>query len=178
MKTLKLKEKNYNKEKLLELEKAMKESKSLRMYKRYSVVIKHFQGFTNRKIAEIECLDAHTVSVYIKNYKSNGLNGLVMSISPGCPRTLNKKQEEQIVEIVTTKTPDEVGFYGRKNWTIELIRNWTNTAFNVDIKHNSMAVILYRLNLSYTRPTYVLKKADKNKQDRFKKDFESLKKTP
>lgn len=41
-----------------------------------------------------------------------------------------------------------------------------------------MAVILHRLNLSYTRPTYVLKKADKEKQESFKQDFEELKKTP
>ena len=31
-----------------------------------------------------------------------------------------------------------------------------------------MAVILHRLNISYTRPTYVLKKADPEKQEIFK----------
>ena len=178
MKALNIKGKNYNEEKVLELEKAMKETRSLRMYKRYSVVLKHFQGFTNRKIAEMERLDTHTVGTYIKNYKSNGLDGLVMNTSPGAPRTLTQKQEEQLVEIVTTKTPDQFGYKGRKNWTIELIRDWTNTEFNVDIKHSSMGVILHRLNLSYTRPTYVLKKADKDKQDKFIEDFKELKKTP
>ena len=42
MKTLNIKGKNYNEEKALELEKAMKETRSLRMYKRYSVILKHF----------------------------------------------------------------------------------------------------------------------------------------
>lgn len=41
-----------------------------------------------------------------------------------------------------------------------------------------MAEVLHRLNLSYTRPTYVMKKADKEKQEEFKRNFESLKKTP
>ena len=41
-----------------------------------------------------------------------------------------------------------------------------------------MADVLYRLNLSYTRPTYVLKNADPIKQEKFKEDFEVLKKTP
>ncbi len=41
-----------------------------------------------------------------------------------------------------------------------------------------MATVLHRLNLSYTRPTYVLAKVDKLKQENFKKDFEVLKKTP
>lgn len=39
-----------------------------------------------------------------------------------------------------------------------------------------MAEVLYRLDLSYTRPTYVLAKADKEKQENFKKDFRILKK--
>lgn len=43
--------------------------------------------------------------------------------------------------------------------------------------HRGMAEVLYRLNLSYTRPTYILKKADKEKQENFKKDFESIKNT-
>lgn len=39
-----------------------------------------------------------------------------------------------------------------------------------------MAEVLYRLNLSYIRPTYVLAKADKKKQEQFKNNFEELKK--
>lgn len=39
-----------------------------------------------------------------------------------------------------------------------------------------MADVLYRLNLSYTRPTHVLKNADPIKQEKFKEDFEVLKK--
>lgn len=42
--------------------------------------------------------------------------------------------------------------------------------------HRGMAEVLYRFNLSYTRPTYIFKKADKENQEIFKKDFESLKK--
>lgn len=43
--------------------------------------------------------------------------------------------------------------------------------------HSAMCLVLHRLNLSYTRPTYVLAKADKIKQEKFKEDFEVLKKT-
>lgn len=41
-----------------------------------------------------------------------------------------------------------------------------------------MALVLHRLNLSYTTPTYVLAKADKLKQEKFRTDFETLKKAP
>ena len=82
------------------------------------------------------------------------------------------------MKVITNKTPDEVGFEGRKNWTIELIRQWVIKEFNITMSHRGMAEVLYRLNLSYTSPTYVLAKADKEKQEKFKNDFEELKKTP
>ena len=40
-----------------------------------------------------------------------------------------------------------------------------------------MLQVLHRLNLSYTRPTYTLEKADIEKQENFKQDFEVLKKS-
>lgn len=162
---------------ILELTNALKETKNVRMYKRYSVVLKHFQGFKNREIASMECLNEHTVSKYIKTYMSQGLEGLSMKVPTGAPRKLNTDQELQLIDVITRNTPDEVGFEARKNWTIELIRQWVLKNFNILIKHSSMAVILKRLNLSYTRPTYVLKNADPMKQKEFIKDFNGLKKT-
>ena len=101
-----------------------------------------------------------------------------MNKSSGAPRKLNSEQEKKLIDVIINNTPDEVGFNSRKNWTIELAQNWVLNNFKISIKHSSMGVILHRLNLSYTRPTYVLAKADKNKQEEFKKDFQSLKKTP
>ena len=167
-----------NQNAILELESAMRKTKNLRMYKRYCVVLKHFQGFKNKTIAEMEGLEEHAVGSYIKKYKTKGLDGLAAKKAPGAPRKLNNEQEQKLISVITNNTPDEVGFECRKNWTIELIRQWVIVNFNIIIKHSSMAVILHRLNLSYTRPTYVLKKADKEKQETFKKDFENLKKTP
>lgn len=148
----------------IEIEELKRLAKSIRMYKRYSVILKHFQGFTNHKIAEMEDLEEHTVSIYIKNYKTKGIDGLAMKRSPGAKRKLNPEQEKMIVEVVTNKTPDQVGFKCKKNWTIELIREWVIKEFNVTMSHRGMAEVLYRLNLSYTRHTYVMAKADKNKQ--------------
>lgn len=148
----------------------------MHLYKRYSVLLKYFEGFSNRKIAEMENLDEYTVGIYIRNYKLNGLAGLKMGHRTGAKRKINAEQEKLILETVITKTPDEVGFKSRKNWTIELIRQWVIQEFNITMSHRGMAEVLYRLNLSYTRPTYVLAKADKEKQQNFKKDFEALKK--
>lgn len=178
MKRLNKNDVKYNEAVISELKIAMKTEKNLRTYKRYSVVLKHFQGFTNRSIADMEDLDVHSVATYIKTYRDQGIEALTAKKSIGAPRKLNKEQEEIILNLVTNNTPDEVGFENRKNWTIELVRQWIITNFNITIQHSSMAVILHRMNLSYTRPTYVLAKADKEKQEIFKSDFETLKKTP
>lgn len=165
-------------EEIKELRAALKQTKNVRMHKRYSVLLRHFEGYNNKTIAQMEGLEPHAVGNYIKNYTSNGLAGLEMKKSTGAKRKFNIEQEAKIFEIVTNNTPDEVGFEGRKNWTIEIIRQWTIKEFNIIMSHRGMAEVLYRLNLSYTRPTYVLAKADKEKQENFKKDFEALKKTP
>jgi len=75
-------------------------------------------------------------------------------------------------------TPEESGFDGVKNWTAKLACEWVSRNFGVRYSINGMLDLFHRLNLSYTRPTYVLAKADPEKQERFKTDFEDLKKTP
>ena len=99
-----------------------------------------------------------------------------MKRTPGAKRKLNPEQEKMIFEVVTNKTLHQVGFEYRNKWTIELIRQWVIKQFNVTMCHRGMEEVLYRLNLSYTLPTYVMAKADKNKQEKFKNDFEELKK--
>ena len=163
-------------EKMTELKLAMKNTNNIRLYKRYSVVLKHLQGFKNKDIAQMECLETHTVGIYIKKYIDNGLKGLEMKYSPGKKRKLSKEQEIELVNIITTYTPEEVGFKNRCNWTIALVQEYIKNKFNINMCHSAVYVAMDRLNLSYTRPTYVLAKSDKEKQEKFKQDFELLKK--
>ena len=51
----------FNQESIIELESAMKNTENKRMYVRYSVFLKHFQGLSNKAIAKMECLEEHTV---------------------------------------------------------------------------------------------------------------------
>lgn len=80
------------------------------MYKKYTVLLRHFGGFTNKKIAEIEDLEPHTVGNYIKNYKLNGLASLEIKHSNGAKRKFNINQESKIFEVVANNAPDGVGF--------------------------------------------------------------------
>ena len=175
-KTSKLLKIENNNSEIQAIKQAMKDTKNKRMYQRYIVILYHLNGYTNRNISQIIDLCEHTVGVYIKKYKCQGITGLNIGHSPGAPRLLNNEQEEKLVEIITIKTPDEVGFAPKKNWTISIIRQWVIDNFDVKYSPRGMAEVLYRLKLSYTRPTYTMAKADPVKQEAFKEDFEVLKK--
>ncbi|MBA1335967.1 MAG: hypothetical protein HPY66_1786 [Firmicutes bacterium] len=49
--------------------------------------------------------------------------------------------------------------------------------FGVEYSYTGMVDVIHRLKLSYTRPTYTLAKADPQKQEEFKQEFELLKKS-
>jgi len=45
------------------------------------------------------------------------------------------KNKKKIVETITIKTPEDVGFESKKNWTIELVRQWVIKEFNITMSH-------------------------------------------
>ncbi|MGL6107081.1 IS630 family transposase [Romboutsia sp.] len=164
-------------DKIKEVKVALKNEKNLRMYKRYSVLLKHLQGINNKEIGKMELLEPHTVGLYIKKYAAGGLDALKMNYNNcGQKRKLSPEQEENIKKVITEKIPEEVGFENRCNWTIALVKEYIKDKFNIDMALSSVHVVMIRLGLSHTRPTYVLAKVDKAKQEKFKEDFEVLKK--
>lgn len=119
MEVLVLNKINDHENEINEIKNVLKHTKSVRLYKRYSVLLKHFDGFNNRKIAKMENINEHTVAAYIKNYKSKGLN---IFHGGGASKKINEAQEKITVKTMTTKTPEDVGFESKMNWTIELVR--------------------------------------------------------
>lgn len=159
-----------------EIKAAIKQNKDKRMHIKYLVILNHLHGLQNVDIAMHMGLCAHTVGTYIRKYKECGIVNLVPAPKSGAPRMLSKEQEQQLVQIITTHTPDEVGFQSKKNWNALLIKEWVKRNFGVEYSHSGMLYVLHRLNMSFTRPTYTLAKADPQKQEEFKQKFELLKK--
>lgn len=167
---------NDNNTQMQELKNAIKVNKDKRMHVKYLVIYNHLNGFQNIEISKMVGLCEHTVGTYIRKYKAQGLDGLVPMPKSGAPRMLTKDQEQMLLETVSTKTPDEVGFPSRKNWNALLIMEWVSKNFGVHYSHSGMLYVLHRLNMSFTRPTYTLAKANPVKQEEFRLKFESLKK--
>ena len=146
------------------------------MHRKYLVIHLHMKGYTNKHIAEIVEIDRKTVGTYIRKYGVWGVDGLIPKKPPGRPRFLTEAQEQQLYETISQKTPEEVGFEGIRNWTAKIACHWAFQTFGVQYQVNGMLDMFHRLNLSYTRPSYVLAKADPEKQEQFKEDFADVKK--
>jgi putative transposase len=78
--------------------------------------------------------------------------------------------------MILERTPAEEGFSAEYNWTAHLIGKYIFREYGLTCTIRGITGMLKRMELSYTRPTYVLAKADKEKQEAFRKEFEAVKK--
>ena len=168
--------KNYTEEEIKAMRKLHRETKNSVMQRKYLAICLHMEGNTNKRIADIIGLDEHTISIYINTYDAQGTEGLIPKKSPGRPKLLTDEQAQKLYETISEKAPDDVGFDGVMNWTAKIACLWVLQEFGIQYKISSMWALFQRLKLSYTRPTYVLAKADPQKQEQFKKDFDEEKK--
>lgn len=172
------KEFNENKKNtaILEIKAAMKVNKDLRMYERYQTILMALYNEDYEQIAKITGRSIATVCNYVKAYRQGGIAGLQMEHSTGRPRQLNEEQEQKVYQIIVDRTPSDVGFPAKMNWTSPIIRKWIEQEFGVCYSDRGTRDLLYRLRLSFTSPTYTLAKADPIKQEAFKEEFEEIKK--
>ena len=169
-----------DKEKQKEIQKLKdlaRKSKDIQMKTRYDVIRLWLEGRSKSEIAKIINMTYQTVRNYIQAYNGFGIEGLAVKEKPGRNKKLTDEQEQKLYDCISMKLPKDVGFDPFVNWTAPLACLWTSKEFGVTFSERGMRDVFYRLNLSYTRPTYTLKKADPEKQKEFKDAFEDLKKT-
>ena len=159
-----------NEQLIAELMTEMSKTKSKRMYVRYQTVLLTFQGKTAEEIVCLTGVSTATVARYRRDYKRTGIQGLNPKISTGRPKNLTDEQEVKLMDMIVTQTPEDLGFPAMMNWTCALVNALVKKTFEVEMSVNGVCKMLNRLKLSYTRPTYSLANADKEKQEIFKKN--------
>lgn len=169
---------NINNPAIQDIKAAMKANKDLRMHERYQTILMYLQGIHHKEISVVTGRSLSTVYSYINAFQLQGIAGLVRGTPSGRPRQLSSEQEQQVYRMVVDKTPADVGFPAKMNWTAPIIRKWIEKEFGVSYSERGTRELLYRLKLSFTTPTYTLAKANPVKQEAFKQEFEELKKTP
>lgn len=154
---------------LIEITKAMKESEERRMFERYQAIKLHLEGYRVSQIANITGRCKKTIYNYLNAYQVGGLESLKMNFSTGRPSLLINQEKQIIIDTLTNKSPEDVGFYSEMNWTASILREWIIRKFQVKYSLSGTNVLLHELGFTCTRPTYTLANADPIKQDEFKK---------
>ncbi len=155
---------------------ASKNEKSVKQKNRYDVVLLYMEGYSRKKISEILHIPLRTVSYHILSYEKGGMESLLIVKQPRAQKKLTDKQETELLSVISTQTPEEVGLGVFANWTAALACAFVKQKFGISYSSRGMLNLFDRLGLSYTRPTYTLDKADPKKQEQFRKTFETLKK--
>jgi transposase len=115
---------------------------------------------------------------YINAYEENGMDGLIMGKSTGAPHKLTPNQEAELVQVIATKLPVDVGFPAKYNWTLQIIASFVEREWKRTFTLRGISRLIKDLGLSYTKPTYTLENANPEKQKVFLEEtFPELKKT-
>lgn len=133
--------------------------------------------YKNKEVNELTGVSESTINSYIQAYKKGAIEGLVPKKSLGRSRNLLPEQEEELKEVIISKNLVDVGFPANWNWTAQIIKEYVYRKYGAKYSIKGMTIVLKRLNLSYTRPTYTLAKVDPKKQEQIVQKFEDFKKT-
>lgn len=156
----------------------MKQTKDKRMFERYQTIQLYLQGYLRKDIVQIVGRSRKTIYSYIQAYEEKGIDGLVRNASPGAPRKLTAVQEQELVQVIVTKRPVDVGFPAKFNWTLAIVAAFIEREWHQTYTLRGVSILLHDLGLSYTKPTYTLANADPIKQKQFiEETFPTLKKT-
>ena len=160
-----------------ELLRLSKQERNVKQKNRYDVVLLFLEGHSRSEISQVLHTPSRTVSAHIAAYQKSGISALFIKKQPGRQKKLTAAQEQELKEIIATQTPEEAGVGIFANWTAPLACQLVEQRYQVKFSERGMRDLFYRIGLSYTRPTYTLDKADPQKQEDFRQEFDVVKKT-
>ncbi|WP_110114983.1 helix-turn-helix domain-containing protein [Bacillus sp. CGMCC 1.16541] len=136
------------------------------------------EGKLGKEVAEICNLHRQTVSEYVHRFNEGGLDLLLeRKFGQGRPCFLTEEQQKKLKEVILTSSPSDHELGTAVSWTTPIVSEYILRTYDVQMTQTGVLRMLWRLSLRYTRPTYVLKKADPQKQHWFSHQLEWIKKT-
>ncbi|WP_110113493.1 winged helix-turn-helix domain-containing protein [Bacillus sp. CGMCC 1.16541] len=160
-----------------ELKELEKQTDDVRARQRIMSVRFVMEGYEGQEIARILVRARQAISIYIHTFEEEGMDGLLRrGTSPGKPCRLSKEQQEQLMKTIIEETPKSIGIAMESHWHTRNIQAYLVSSFDTYLSREAIRLLLHRMGLRYTRPTYQLKRADKKKQAAFQKDIHMVKK--
>ena len=152
-------------EKLLRLRKEAEVDGAYRVARRVHTVLLNHEGKTSSEIAGLLKTPRSRVSEWLKNYESEGYEGVLEGYRSGRPAKLAEKQYSILCDIIDSG-PVAYGFLGGV-WTSPMIARVIEEEFAVSYHPGHVRKLIDQLGFSVQRPKRNLAKADPAKQDRW-----------
>jgi transposase len=163
-------------EQMEEIAAMMKSTKVSREYRRLQAIYLYGTNQPLEEVMRLTHLGNSTISGLYCRYQLVGLNCIPDAKRSGRPKRLTSRQEAQLRYTILNKTPVDVGFAADFNWTAGLAAAYIKKEYGYEYSIKGVTLIFKRLSLTFTRPTYMLAKADPAKQEQFRQEFKMVKK--
>jgi transposase len=112
-----------------------------------------------------------------KKCNEGGIDTLLeRKCGPGRPCFFTTEQQNELKHVILTSSLSDHGFGCDTSSTTPTIREYVRNVYHVEMSCTGILRMLWRLRLSYTRPTYVLVKVDSQKQKAFEHEIDLIKK--
>ena len=127
-----------------------------------NVILQCLNGHGVLEICKLLDMSDKTVSKYIQRFNEGGLEAVLqIGKSTGHPYTLTEEERNAVKEALLFSSPKESGCGESVNWTSVQLREFIQKKFGKDMSNVGIQKMLHKMGFSFTRPTYVLAKADK-----------------
>jgi transposase len=164
-------------ERLNDLRKKAERDGAYRVARRLHAVVLNSEGHTSGEVARLLRSARSKVSLWLANFQTHGVDGLLEGHRCGRPAHLTQVQCQPLADIVESG-PVAYGF-DCGVWTSPRIARVMEEEFGICYHPGPVRKLLHQIGFSVQRPRRVLARADPVKQDRWQRyDYPRLKKKP
>lgn len=130
-------------------------------------ILSSFSWLKTEEIAKAYRINPRTLFRWIRQFKEDGIEGLVDSPKGHKPAILTDGMKSSIVEWIATQKDNE----GKPVfWTLDRLRGELERVYSVKISKPAMSVNLAKMKVRFRRPRPTHVMADKEKQAEYKKN--------
>ena len=141
----------------------------IRLYAVYQVSL----GQSSRKLEGLYNTSFKQITNWVHRFEQQGIEGLRDKSERGRRSRLSVIQQEEILDLLSNKSPQVYGF-NTDTWTGPLLIAWIKEQFSITFKKAQIYNIIKDMGFTYQRAKGFYPESDVEKQEEFK---EMLKKT-
>lgn len=155
---------------VLGLQDEIRRSRDSRYDHRLHAVLLVAQGMSCPEVGRLLGDAPRTVEYWVHRFEEQGLFGLVDLERPGRPSRLGDEQYSEIGQVLR-KSPKDLGM-GTNIWDGKTLSAFIHTQYGTDLGVRQCQRLFRQLGFRMRKPRPVIARADPERQDEHKKNFE------